>query len=528
MSNSRESGYIGQRISFWYMADKAPKATKVGIDLGTTNSCVCCIRNEVPAAVAAPDGSYLLPSAVFYGRNDPILGSIVRTYMTRGRRDIARYSKRVMGKDFTSPEVTELMDQFGCPLIEVNHKPVYSFENRVTKTPEEVGADIVVFILAAVKKYTEKIISDVCITIPAQFDNNQRTATLNAVKKAGIPEDHIFIISEPTAAAVSYLRANPMENGRFLIVDFGGGTFDVSIIRVNNKRITVEANRGNNHLGGLDMDYAILEWMKTEYKSLTGKDLPERDRQGTNKPLLKLLAIAEKAKIELSANLATDIVFEGIQGVDPDLTLQMTRNRLEMIITPFINRAMDVINDALEACGLEKGDINDVILVGGSTRIPVMRDAILNYFNLPPKDNANVDTIVAEGACSFFTYDGKICDRTSHSLGQLTGTSNVQCIIPIDSPLPASYTVEARVKTSLGWVVTYVYQGKATKKDEESSIKSCTSLSPFYYDVSEFADEETIIVNTTFTIKESGVVFVTVTEKKSDKVLLDNKMIEYK
>ena len=275
------------------------------------------------------------------------------------------------------------------------------------------------------------------------------------------------------------------------------------------------------------MDYAILEWMKTEYKSLTDKDLPERDKKGTNKPLLKLLAIAEKAKIDLSANPATDIAFEGIQGVDSDIIIQMTRSRLEMIIKPFINRAMDVIKDALDACGLENGDINDVILVGGSTRIPVMRDAILNYFNLPPKDNANVDTIVAEGACSFFTYDGKICDRTSHSLGQLTGTSNVQCIIPIDSPLPASYTVEARVKTSLGWVVTYVYQGKATKKDEVSSIKSCTSLSPFYYDVSEFADEEMIIVNTTFTIKESGVVFVTVTEKKSSDILLDNKMIEY-
>ena len=502
-------------------------AVNVGIDLGTTNSCVCCTKTKENALVPMPDGSFLLPSAVFYGNNDPVLGNIVRTYMIQGKTDLARYSKRVMGKDFNSPEVTELKDRFGCPLIEVNHKPVYAFENGVKKTPEEVGADIVMYILATVKKFTEMIISDVCITIPAQFDNNQRTATLNAVKKAGIPEDHISIISEPTAAAVSYLRANPMDNGRFLIFDFGGGTFDVSIIRVNNKRITVEANRGNNHLGGLDMDYAVLEWMKKEYKTLTGKELPERDRRGTNKPLLKLLAIAEKAKIELSASPSTDIDFDGILGVDPEFNLVMTRSRLEMIIKPFIDRAMDVIKDALQASGLEKGDINDVILVGGSTRIPVMRDAILKYFNLPPKDNANVDSIVAEGACAFFTYDGTICDRTSHSLGQLTGTKYVQCIIPIDSPLPASYTVETRVKTALDWAVTYMYQGKATQKDEVSSIKSCTSLSPFYYDVSEFADEETIIVNTTFTIKESGVVFVTVTEKKSGTILLKDNMIEY-
>ena len=117
---------------------------------------------------------------------------------------------------------------------------------------------------------------------------------------------------------------------------------------------------------------------------------------------MRLLAIAEKAKIDSSTYQATDIVFEGIQGVDSDIIIQMTRYRLEMIIKPLIDRAMDVIKDALEACGLEKGDINDVILYGGSTCIPVMRDTILNYFNLPPKDNADVYSIVAEGACSMF------------------------------------------------------------------------------------------------------------------------------
>ena len=506
---------------------ESDQSVKVGLDLGTTNSCVCCMKSGALTPVAMPDGAYLLPSTVSYGRNKTILGRVVRNYIIQGRADLARYSKRVMGKNFNSEEVQKLKDQFGCPLIEVKGKPVYEFENGTKKTPEEIGADIVKFLLASVIRFTEKSISDVCITIPAQFDNNQRTATINAVKLAGIPEEHVCVISEPTAAAISYLHANPMEKGRLLIFDFGGGTFDVSIIRVQDKKIIVEANRGNNHLGGLDMDYALLEWMKAEYKNLTGKDLPEKDGRGTNRPLLKLLAIAEKAKIDLSISQAVDIYFEGIQDVDPEFTLLLTQTKLGEVIKPLIDKAMNVIEDALGACVLKKEDINDVILVGGSTRIPVLRDTILQFFNLPPKDNANVDTIVAEGACSYFAYDGKISDRTSHSLGQLTGMSSVQCIIPMDCPLPASYTVESRVKTAMGWAVTYLYQGRATQVDEVSSREDCVRLSPFYYDVSEFEDEGTITVETTFTIKESGVVYMAVKEKETGTVLLKEKMIKY-
>jgi len=525
VSNSRDSGFLAIVVSYFLMDPDRP--VNVGIDLGTTNSCIACVKNNEIEAVAMPGGERLLPSAASYARENPVFGRIINNYIKQGRTDLARYSKRVMGKGFNSPEVKELKDQFGCPLIEVNHKPVYEFKNGVRKTPEEVGADIVEYLLSSVKRFTERKIGDVCVTIPAQFDNNQRTATINAVKKAGIAENHIHVISEPTAAAISYLNVNPMQNGRLLIFDFGGGTFDVSIIRVNNNRIIVEANRGNNHLGGLDIDYAILKWMKTEYNSLTGKELPEKDRNGTNKPLLKLLAIAERAKIDLSVNPATDIYFEGIQNVDPDFCIQLTQAKLGFLIQSFVDKAMAVIKDALNASSLSRRDIDDVILVGGSTRILVLREAILKYFNLQPRDNVNVDTIVAEGACAFFAYNGMISDRTSHSLGQLMGMRNVQCVIPMDSPLPASYTVEARVRTSMGWAVTYLYQGKATQVDELSSTDDCVSLSPFYYDVSEFEDEDTITVETSFTIKESGVVFLTVKEKETGTILLNDKMIKY-
>ena len=373
----------------------------VGIYLGTTKSCIYYTKGGYPKLVYMPDGSSCLPSVVFYGDSNPILGNIVRAFITQGRPNLARYSRRLLGKDFNSPEVEELRNQAHCPLVEVNGKPVYAFKNGTTKTPEDVCADIVKYLLNTAKKFTEKTIGNVCVAVPSQFDDSQRRAMIEAVKKAGIPEDHISLISEPIAAAIHYLRANPMENGHLLVFDFGQ-TLEVSIVRVKDEEITVEANRGDDHLGGLDMDYAILEWMKTEYRTVMGEDLPERDKQGTNRPLLKLLAIAEKAKRDLSASPATDIVFEGIQGVDPEFTIQMTRSRLEIIIKPFIDRAMDVIKDALEACGLEKGDINDVILYGGSTCIPIMRDTILNYFNLPPKDNADVYSIVAEGACSMF------------------------------------------------------------------------------------------------------------------------------
>ena len=373
----------------------------VGIYLGTTKSCIYCMKGRYPNLVYMPDGSSCLPSVVFYGDSNPILGNIVRVFITQGKPNLARYPRRLLGKDFNSPEVEELRNQAHCPLVEVNGKPVYAFKNGTTKTPEDVCADIVKYLLNAAKEFTEKTIGNVCVAVPSQFDDSQRRAMIEAVKKAGIPEDHISLISEPIAAAIHYLRANPMENGHLLVFDFGQ-TLEVSIVRVKDEEITVEANRGNDHLGGFDIDYAILEWMKTEYRTVTGEDLPERDKQGTNKPLVRLLAIAEKAKIDSSTYQATDIVFEGIQGVDSDIIIQMTRYRLEMIIKPFIDRAMDVIKDALEACGLEKGDINDVILYGGSTCIPIMRDTILNYFNLPPKDNADVYSIVAEGACSMF------------------------------------------------------------------------------------------------------------------------------
>lgn len=513
------------------------RTTKIGIDLGTTNSCCYCInaRGEV-MPVPMPDGSYLLPSSVFYDKGkDPVLGNVVKSRIKNGKLTVVRNSKRLIGRKFKCEEVQSMLKSCGAPVSNRDGNPVFDLSSiEMEKTPEDVAVDILQFILTQARKFTDSTITDVCITIPARFDNNQRTATINALKRCGFSDKSISILSEPSAATATYINENPNHGDRILVFDFGGGTFDVSIVNIANGDIVVETNRGNNTLGGVDIDKIVLDWMKEDYERLFHKPLKTSDDDKKRNILTKLLFKAEETKIRLSTEKAVEVSLEGIPGTmtddGDDATLTFTRASFEIKIKPILEAVLKVVEEALNACHLKKSDIRDVVFVGGSTRIPILKDTVYKYFDCQKvKESVNPDDCVSKGACLSFMYGFNVIDRASYSLGQLISGSRVQWVIPLDCLLPAEESVETKiVNSNMDIVLTYLYQGNSTQKGTTSSSSDCIPLAPYYYDLSDLEDIEDAVIRTTFKIQGSGIVYVSVVEINSNTILLSDYKIEFK
>ena len=524
------------------------KTTKIGIDLGTSNSCCYCIKgqnNVLPVPMA--DGSYLLPSVVYYSKDkDPLLGIAVKKHITGGKTTIVRNSKRLIGRRYDCEDVQLLLKSCGAPVINRNGNPVFDLSSiGMEKTPEDIAVDIIQRLLVEARRYTDATVTDVCVTVPARFDNNQRTATLRALKRCGFSDKHVSILSEPSAAAITYLYENENHGDRILVFDFGGGTLDVSIVNIADGNIVVETNRGNNTLGGVDIDQIVLEWMNKEFLKSFHKPLDTKNDNTANgkrrNTFTKLLVKAEEAKICLSTEKTVDISFEGIPGTmtddGDDSLISLTRATFEKEIKDIVNAALKVVQEALDACHLTKSDICDVVFVGGSTRIPLLRNAVNDYFNSNKvRDGVNPDECVAKGACLSFLRSFVLDDSASYSLGQLVGGGRVQWVIPLDCPLPAKRSEKTIIRNSnMDMVVTYLFQGNSVNKGSTSNIfrqstspsSECIPLAPFYYDLSELDDIEGAVIETTFEIKKSGIVYVTVMEERSQTILLDNFKIEF-
>ena len=301
--------------------------------------------------------------------------------------------------------------------------------------------------------------------------------------------------------------------------------------------IVVETNRGNNTLGGVDIDQIVLEWMNKEFLKSFHKPLDTKNDNTANgkrrNTFTKLLVKAEEAKICLSTEKTVDISFEGIPGTmtddGDDSLISLTRATFEKEIKDIVNAALKVVQEALDACHLTKSDICDVVFVGGSTRIPLLRNAVNDYFNSNKvRDGVNPDECVAKGACLSFLRSFVLDDSASYSLGQLVGGGRVQWVIPLDCPLPAKRSEKTIIRNSnMDMVVTYLFQGNSVNKGSTSPSSECIPLAPFYYDLSELDDIEGAVIETTFEIKKSGIVYVTVMEERSQTILLDNFKIEF-
>ena len=360
------------------------------------------------------------------------------------------------------------------------------------------------------------------------------------------------MISEPCAAALTYINQNSGHKEHVLIFDFGGGTFDVSIVRISNGGMCVEAYRGDNNIGGLTIDMKLVEWIKRKYFERHNIVIPDnwRNRNIATKLLILAKGVKESLSVEEEAKIPLDDIIVNRRAFDSDNEsddddndddddneITITRSEFENLIQDIPERILEVVGECIQAAGLKKTDISDVVFVGGSTRMPCIREAVQRYFSMETslRDSVNPDECVANGALLYFDTDIIISDRTSYSFGHLVNGTKCECIIPMDSPLPARETVENIISSDISYLPLRLFQGHATKTKQREKAKDCTCLGNYSVSLEDFMEKKKLdyedmegrVIETTYTIQQSGKIIITVRDKASGYVLVNDRVIEY-
>jgi molecular chaperone DnaK len=480
----------------------------IGIDLGTTNSVVAVMIGDEPVVIQNQEGSRLTPSVVSWTKEKEILvGEPAKRRAILDPENTVYESKRFIGRKFE--EVKEEAKRVSYRVVP-DEKGDASFEipNLGRKVrPEEVGALVLKKLKEAAEAYLGEKITKAVITVPAYFNERQRQATKDAGKIAGL--EVLRILNEPTAAALAY-GLDKKSDVKILVYDFGGGTFDVSILEGGEGVIEVKATAGDTHLGGANIDERIMEWLIEEFKKETGIDL-RKDKTA----LQRLKDASEQAKKELSFKLETEINLPFIT-IDPStnqplhLQKKLTRARLEEMIKDLVDRTMEIVEKALEDAKLRPEDIDDVVLVGGSTRIPLVQQRIREFFGKEPHKGVHPDEVVAVGAAiqagilSGQVKEILLVDVTPLSLGVETYGGVMTVLIPRNTPIPYRkceiFTTAADYQTE---VEIHVLQG------ERPLAKDNKSLGKFYLTGIPPAPRGVPKIEVCFDIDVDGILHVT-------------------
>ena len=366
----------------------------LGIDLGTTNSAMAIVEGGEPRVLENAEGARTTPSIVAVGKNgERIVGTLAKRQSVTNPLNTIYQIKRFIGHSFDEPEVQK--DKAAVP-FEMRKADNGGIEVKMTEKwyrPEEISAMILGKLKADAEAKLGEKITEAVITVPAYFNDDQRSATKAAGQIAGL--DVKRIINEPTAAALAY-GFNKKKDEKIAVFDFGGGTFDISVLEVGDDVIEVKSTDGDAHLGGKDIDQKIINWLADEFKKESGIDV-RSDALARQ----RLDEAAEKAKIELSSAMETEIniPFLTSDASGPrHLLIKMTRAKLEELSSEFIERAMAISKRAMEASPFKVGDIQEVILVGGQTRMPAIQTAVEKFFGKKPNMSVNPDEVVAIGA----------------------------------------------------------------------------------------------------------------------------------
>ena len=367
-------------------------AKAIGIDLGTTNSVVAVMEGGEPKVIINEEGSRLTPSVVAFTKDgDTLVGQVAKRQAVTNPENTIFSIKRFLGRKYD--EVNEEMkmvpykvmkDSSGAVRVEIMGKQ-YS--------PPEISAKILQKLKKSAEAYLGTEVKDAVITVPAYFNDSQRQATKDAGKIAGL--NVLRIINEPTASALAY-GLDKKKDERIAVYDFGGGTFDISILEVGDNVVEVKATNGDTHLGGDNMDQRIIDWLVAEFKKDQGIDLSQ-DKMA----LQRLKEAAEKAKIELSSTIETDInlPFVTADAAGPKhLNVKLTRAKFEQMVEDIIEKSHKPCEVALQDSKLQKSEINEVVLVGGSTRVPKVQELTKSLFGREPHKGVNPDEVVALGA----------------------------------------------------------------------------------------------------------------------------------
>jgi molecular chaperone DnaK len=365
----------------------------IGIDLGTTNSCVSVMEGNEPVVITNSEGKRTTPSIVAFveGGERKVGDPAKRQAITNPTKTI--YSiKRFMGTSFD--KVSKEVKRVPYEVVKGdNNTPRVKIDDKLY-TPQEISAMVLQKMKKTAEDYLGQKVTDAVITVPAYFNDSQRQATKEAGEIAGLSVKRI--INEPTAAALAYGLDKKTVEQKIIVFDFGGGTHDVSVLELGDGVFEVLATDGDTHLGGDDVDDKIINWLADEFKNDEGIDL-RKDPMA----LQRLKEAAEKAKIELSSTTSTEInlpYIMPVDGIPKHLVRSLTRASFEQLISDLIDRTIEPCKAALENAGLSTSDIDEVILVGGSTRIPAIQDAVKKFFGKDPSKGVNPDEVVAVGA----------------------------------------------------------------------------------------------------------------------------------
>lgn len=366
----------------------------LGIDLGTTNSAMAIVSGGEPQIIENSEGGRTTPSIIALSKTgERIVGQIAKRQAVTNPKNTIYQIKRFIGHNFDEEFITK--DRSAVP-FEMRKSANGGIEVKMGEQwyrPEEMSAMILQKLKADAEARIGETITEAVITVPAYFNDAQRAATRDAGKIAGL--DVKRIINEPTAAALAY-GFNKKKNEKIVVFDFGGGTFDISVLEVGDDVIEVRSTDGDAHLGGKDIDQKIIDWLATEFKRESGVDV-RTDALARQ----RLDEAAEKAKIELSTALETEVNIPFITSTDAGpqhLLIKITRGKLEELTQEFIDRAMTITKRAMEASPFKNPDINEVVLVGGQTRMPALQKAVEEYFGKKPHMGVNPDEVVALGA----------------------------------------------------------------------------------------------------------------------------------
>ncbi|MCC6460178.1 MAG: molecular chaperone DnaK [Saprospiraceae bacterium] len=485
----------------------------IGIDLGTTNSCVAVMVGNEPVVIANDEGARTTPSVVgFLDNGERKIGAPAkRQAITNPKRTVSSI-KRFMGMRFS-----ERSDEAGrIPYIVVrgdNDTCRVDIDGRLY-TPQEVSAMVLQKMKKVAEDYLGETVTEAVITVPAYFNDSQRQATKEAGAIAGL--DVKRIVNEPTAAALAYGLDKRHKDMKIAVYDLGGGTFDISILELGGGVFEVKSTNGDTHLGGDDFDHVIIEWLASEFQREEHMDL-RKDAMA----LQRLKEAAEKAKIELSAGQETEInlpYITAVDGVPKHLVKKLNRARFEQMVDSLVQRTLEPCRLALKDAGMQPSEVDEIILVGGSTRIPRIQEAVEQFFGKKPNKSVNPDEVVAVGAAiqggvlSGSVNDVLLLDVSPLSLGIETMGGVYDVVIEANTTIPTKKSKSySTASDNQPQVEIHVLQG------ERPMARDNRSVGRFILDGIPPAPRGVPQVEVTFDIDANGILSVTALDKGTGK-----------